>query len=66
MSDVKSVKPRPKRYAVSVSGSTYARVRASVASVSTQKFVDGLIVSALDDPTICARVLEKCQAQDLA
>jgi hypothetical protein len=57
-------KKKPKRYSISVSGTTYARLRTSVASASLQKFVDGILVSALDDPTIRERLLAKCLAGD--
>jgi len=56
-----SQKLRPKRYSISVIGPIYDRLRElSEESTSLQKFVDGLIVSALDDPTIRDRVLGKC------
>jgi hypothetical protein len=57
-----ATKPRAKRYSISVSGSVYDRLSASMgASASVQKFVDGIVVSALDDATIQARVLSKCR-----
>lgn len=55
-----TVNPRYQRYAISVSGSTYTRLRKAVMETSMHKFVDGIIVSALDDPAICARVLARC------
>lgn len=59
-----SEKPKPKRYSISVSGPTYKRLRTSVASASVQKFVEGIIVSVLDDPTIRERVLGKCLVRE--
>jgi hypothetical protein len=53
-------KQKPKRYSISVTGQTYARLRSSVESTSLQKFVDGILTSALDDPTILERVTGKC------
>ena len=55
-----TVNPRYQRYAISVSGNSYARLRMAVTATSMHKFVDGIIVSALDDPAICARVLARC------
>lgn len=54
-------KPKPKRYSISISGPTYDRLRSSVTSTSTQKFVDGILASALDDPAILARLIERCR-----
>jgi hypothetical protein len=58
-------KNRSKRYSISVTGRTYDRLRLTVASASLQKFVDGLITSALDDPAILARVVGKCRSGEL-
>lgn len=55
------IKKKP-RYAVSVSGKTYARARAAVPPGSLASFVDDIITSALDDPSITARLIAKCQA----
>lgn len=55
-------KPRYKRYAISVTGAAYDRLSAMPqAFASVSRFVDELIVSALDDPTTCERVLKKCR-----
>lgn len=57
-----AAKPRAKRFSISVSGPVYDRLSASMgASASVQKFVDGIVVSALDDATIRDRVLKKCR-----
>ncbi len=57
-----STKQEIKRHAISVSGSTYDRLRGAVAgSASLHKFVDGIVTSMLDDPTILARVVGKCR-----
>jgi hypothetical protein len=55
-----SDKRRPKRYSMSVSGKTYDRLRAALPSTSLQKFVDGILASALDDPAILDRVSARC------
>lgn len=49
-----------KRYSISVTGQTYDRLRSVVMATSLQKFVDGIVVAALDDPKIASRILEKC------
>jgi hypothetical protein len=48
------------RYSISVTGHTYDRLRSSVGAASVAKFVDGILTSAIADPTIRNRVLEKC------
>lgn len=48
------------RYSISVSGETYDRMRSAVQG-SMAAFVDDLVLGALDDPTILARLLPKCQ-----
>lgn len=54
-------KAPPKRYSISVTGATYDRIRdLPEASVSMQRFVDDLIMSAIDDPLVRTRVLAKC------
>jgi hypothetical protein len=50
------------RYSISVSGQTYARLRTSVTSGSMHKFVDRILVGALDDPAILGRLVAKCQS----
>jgi hypothetical protein len=57
----KTKRRRLNRYSISMSGPTYERLRTSVKSVSLQKFVDGILTSALDDPTILTRMSEKCR-----
>ena len=56
-------KPRVKKPSISVTAPVYDRVRDALGTASVQKFVDGILVSALNDPTICARVLEKCRLE---
>ena len=57
-------KPRElHRYSISVSGKTYDRLRSAVTSCSLASFVDGVVTSALDDPTIVARLLARCQVK---
>ena len=50
------------RYSISVSSRTYDRLRMAVAG-SLAAFVDDIVVTALDDPTILARVTAKCRAR---
>lgn len=56
--------PRPKmpRYSISVSGKTYDRLRGAVAG-SLANFVDEIVMAALVDPTIAARLLAACQQE---
>ena len=50
-----------KRPSISMSGKRYDQLRAFVFETSLSKFVDSVVRSALDDPTIRDRVLEKCR-----
>lgn len=50
-----------KKPSISVSRGTYQQLRSSVTETSLAKFVDGIVRSALDDPTILDRVLAKCR-----
>jgi hypothetical protein len=64
MSVTKVTKPRSKRYSVSVSGLVYDRLNMVLSpSASLQKFVNGIVAGALDDPAIRDRVLKKCLAK---
>jgi hypothetical protein len=49
-----------KRPSISVTGKIYDQLRARVAKASLAKFVEDAVRSALDDPTIRDRVLERC------
>ncbi len=49
-----------KRPSISVSRKTYDQLRASVHETSLSKFVEGIVLSALEDPTIRDRVIAKC------
>jgi hypothetical protein len=51
---------KKQRYSISVSGGTYDRMRTMVTG-SLAKFVDNIVTTALDDPTILARVVAGCQ-----
>lgn len=51
---------KKKRPSISVTKKIYDQLRARVSEASLAKFVDDAVTSALDDPTICDRVLEKC------
>lgn len=59
----KQDKPRKysaKRYTISVSGKIYQHLHLVVEDSSIQKFVDGLIRSALDDQPTRDRILARC------
>ena len=51
---------RSPRYSISVSGTTYDRLRGAVPQGGIAGFVEGILSSALSDPIIAARLLEKC------
>lgn len=47
------------RYSISVSGTTYDRLRGAVDG-SMASFVDGIVLGALNDPAILSRLLARC------
>ena len=47
------------RYSISVSAGTYDHLR-TVVTGSLAAFVDKIVVTALDDPSILARVVARC------
>ena len=51
---------RLQRYSISVSSKTYERMRAATEGESLARFVDDIMLSALDDPAILSRVLAMC------
>jgi hypothetical protein len=51
---------RSPRYSISVSGTIYDRLRGAVPQGGIAGFIDGIVSSALADPIITARLLEKC------
>lgn len=51
---------RSPRFSISVSGSTYDRLRGAVPQGGIASFIDGIVSTALADPVIAARLLEKC------
>jgi hypothetical protein len=55
---------KPKRYAISVSGKTYARLRSAELSVSMQQFINVILESALADPAILERLVAQCQLDE--
>lgn len=57
--NVAAQKQGPRRCSISVSATTYERLRSSVDG-SLPNFVADIVESALDDPTILARVVGKC------
>lgn len=52
-------KKKTRRYSISVSAGTYDRLRTAV-DESLAGFVDDLVLTALDDPTILARLVARC------
>lgn len=48
------------RYSISVSGTTYDRLRSAVDG-SMASFVDGIVLGALNDPATMARLLSRCR-----
>ncbi|HSX22346.1 MAG TPA: hypothetical protein VLE97_06175 [Gaiellaceae bacterium] len=48
------------RYSISVSGPIYDRLRTSVDG-SMASFVDGIVLGALNDPAILARLVSRCR-----
>ena len=48
------------RYSISVSGETYERLRTAVQG-SMAAFVDDIVLGALDDPSMLARLLPRCR-----
>jgi len=55
-------KKKTHRYSISVSAGTYDRLRNAV-DESLAGFVDDLVLTALDDPTILARLLPRCDTR---
>jgi hypothetical protein len=51
---------RMQRYSISVSGETYERLRSAVQG-SMAAFVDEIVLAALNDPAILARVVPQCR-----
>lgn len=49
------------RYSISVSGEIYDRLRSVVVQGSVAAFVDDIVLGALDDPAITARLVAQCQ-----
>jgi hypothetical protein len=55
---------KKRRPSISVTGKIYDRLRTSVTQTSLSKFVENVVLSALDDPTIRDRVLDKCRGEN--
>lgn len=49
------------RFSISVSGKTADRLRSAVPKGDRAMFVDGILLSALDDETIRDRIVKKCR-----
>lgn len=54
---------KKQRYSISVSSRTYDRLRLAVNDRSLAGFVEDILDAALDDPTILARLLDRCHSQ---
>ena len=55
---------KTQRYSISVSSRTYDRLRTAVTgSLSLATFVNDIVVTALDDPTILSRVVARCRSR---
>ena len=54
----KKIRSRP---SISVTGAIYERLRAAYPSGSLAALVDDLVMAALDDPALAARVVEACR-----
>jgi hypothetical protein len=52
---------RPDRRSISVSGSTYDRLRAAYPFGGLSAFVEEVVTAGLDDLAISKRVLKKCR-----
>jgi len=57
----KMKKHRMQRPSISVSGKTYARLRAAFPVGNVATFVDEVVAAALNDPAIAARVVDVCR-----
>ena len=55
------VKKKKRRYSISVSSKTYDRLRSTVSS-NLARFVDTIVLSAIDDPTTSKRLVAQCRA----
>ncbi len=64
MSEKQKAARKLNRCSISVSGETYDRLRASVTSGSVASFVDEIVVTALDDPAIMARLVDRCRREE--
>ena len=56
--------PRSDRRSISVSGSTYDRLRAAYPFGSLSAFVEEIVTAGLDDLAISKRVLKMCRASE--
>jgi hypothetical protein len=66
MKEIVKELPRRKanRYSISVSGGTYDRLRGTVPYGGVSGFVDDILMAALDDPAILARLVGKCRYEE--
>jgi len=55
---------RKPRYSISVAGPTYKRLRSAVPRGGVTGFVDDILTTALDDPAILARLVNKCRYEE--
>ena len=54
---------KTQRYSISVSSRTYDRLRTAVTGSPLATFVDGIVVTAFDDPAILSRVVARCRSR---
>lgn len=54
---------KKRRYSISVSSHIYDRLRAATPN-SVARLVDILVLSALDDPKITTRLIDRCRSHE--
>lgn len=64
MTKTKRMKPEGTRCSISVSGTTYDRLRAAVPHGGIAGLVDEMVETAFDDPEILARVVARCRGEE--
>ena len=55
---------KKQRFSISVSGTTYDRLRSAVPLGGVSSFVDDIVLGALDDPAILRRLIDRCRQED--
>jgi hypothetical protein len=62
----KKIRKTSPRYSISVSGTTYDRLRAAAPRGRVASLVDEIVESALDDPETLARLVARCRPEEEA